>query len=585
MATKKISELPLITALSGSQEETLIPVVVGGLNGTTNRITAENFSKFVNAYNATTSSNTFIGAQIINGNLTVTGNQVISGRLTVYEVVAQYETASILFSTGSTKLGDELTDTHEFTGSTNITGSIIVDGNLLLNGASLNNSFVRIHQATGSLQNFTSSQADRNLDLSIVTGSLNQFTASQDDRNYVISQFTASTDAHIVGISDFTSSQLIVNTGLASVTASLNNFSGSTNAFTGSIEKTTASIHLATASLNYFYQSTSSLNGFTASQDDRNYIISQYTSSNDAHIVGISAFTSSQLAVNLGNSIYTASVDSHIVGISTYTSSVRDTLARVHQSTASLQQFTASQDTRNLTLSTVTGSLIGITNGLMAFTAALDNTYATDAQLYQLYQATASLQTFTSSQADRNLVLSTVTGSINQATASIQFQTASLLQFTASQDSRNFTLSQVTGSLIAITNGLMAFTAALDNTYATDAQLYQLYQATQSLELHSGSMIGVTNGLMDYTASLKGAAIVSSSQQVQNYFAFALTSSNNSFFGENTFTNKVTHTNGYVVLSQVSASLNFVDDTAAAIGGVPLGGLYRNGNFIVIRIV
>ena len=41
---------------------------------------------------------------------------------------------------------------------------------------------------------------------------------------------------------------------------------------------------------------------------------------------------------------------------------------------------------------------------------------------------------------------------------------------------------------------------------------------------------------------------------------------------------------GYVVLSQVSSSLNFVDDSAAAAGGVPLGGLYRNGNFILIRI-
>jgi len=37
-------------------------------------------------------------------------------------------------------------------------------------------------------------------------------------------------------------------------------------------------------------------------------------------------------------------------------------------------------------------------------------------------------------------------------------------------------------------------------------------------------------------------------------------------------------------LTQVSASLNFVDDTAAAAGGIPLGGLYRNGNFILIRI-
>lgn len=43
-------------------------------------------------------------------------------------------------------------------------------------------------------------------------------------------------------------------------------------------------------------------------------------------------------------------------------------------------------------------------------------------------------------------------------------------------------------------------------------------------------------------------------------------------------------TNGYVVLTQVSRSLNFADDTAAAAAGVPLGGLYRNGNFILIRL-
>ena len=41
---------------------------------------------------------------------------------------------------------------------------------------------------------------------------------------------------------------------------------------------------------------------------------------------------------------------------------------------------------------------------------------------------------------------------------------------------------------------------------------------------------------------------------------------------------------GYVILNQVSSSLNFVDDVAAATAGVPKGGLYRNGNFILIRI-
>ena len=43
--------------------------------------------------------------------------------------------------------------------------------------------------------------------------------------------------------------------------------------------------------------------------------------------------------------------------------------------------------------------------------------------------------------------------------------------------------------------------------------------------------------------------------------------------------------NQIVILSQVSSSLNFVNDTTAAAGGVPLGGLYRNGNVIQIRLV
>ena len=43
--------------------------------------------------------------------------------------------------------------------------------------------------------------------------------------------------------------------------------------------------------------------------------------------------------------------------------------------------------------------------------------------------------------------------------------------------------------------------------------------------------------------------------------------------------------NQIVILSQVSSSLNFVNDTTAAAGGVPLGGFYRNGNVIQIRLV
>jgi hypothetical protein len=48
--------------------------------------------------------------------------------------------------------------------------------------------------------------------------------------------------------------------------------------------------------------------------------------------------------------------------------------------------------------------------------------------------------------------------------------------------------------------------------------------------------------LMAYTASLKGAAIVSSSQQVQNYFTFAQTASANTFYGNQSISGTITAT-------------------------------------------
>jgi hypothetical protein len=40
----------------------------------------------------------------------------------------------------------------------------------------------------------------------------------------------------------------------------------------------------------------------------------------------------------------------------------------------------------------------------------------------------------------------------------------------------------------------------------------------------------------------------------------------------------------FTILSNVGQNLNFANDAAAAIGGVPLYGLYRSGNFIMIRL-
>jgi hypothetical protein len=126
------------------------------------------------------------------------------------------------------------------------------------------------------------------------------------------------------------------------------------------------------------------------------------------------------------------------------------------------------------------------------------------------------------------------------------------------------------GSLSILSSGRLQ--ASIDNT--------------NNISLHDGTLgiIKITNAGTDRitinrnpnTIVLSGSLVVDSNNPTTIH---QITGSLNVTGSSHTIQN------GYVVLSQVSASLNFVDDVAAASGGVPLGGLYRNGNFIVIRIV
>jgi hypothetical protein len=293
----------------------------------------------------------------------------------------------------------------------------------------------------------------------------------------------------------------------------------------------------------------------TYATDAQLYQLYQATRSLELHSGSMIGVTNGLMAYTASNTSLNTGLRGEVDGIEAYTASLKS--AAIVSSSTQVQNYDLFA--LNSNLYTSTGSLIGITNGLMAFTAALDSTYATDAQLFQLYQATRSIEL-------------------------------------------------TTGSLIGITNGLMAFTAALDSTYATDAQLYQLYQATQSLELTTGSLIGITNGLMAftaaldstyatdaqlyqlyaetasikaeiggieaYTASLKGAAIVSSSQQITNYYKFAETASANTFYGTQTFVNAETTFN-FNPQTSLLASYNYLNFGGGSI-------MYRNASDIYI---
>jgi hypothetical protein len=63
-----------------------------------------------------------------NRGLEINTDVYIDGTLTAKELFINYVTSSVLYESGSTKFGDTLDDTHEFTGSVNITGSISLNG-------------------------------------------------------------------------------------------------------------------------------------------------------------------------------------------------------------------------------------------------------------------------------------------------------------------------------------------------------------------------------------------------------------------------------------------------------------------------
>jgi hypothetical protein len=292
---------------------------------------------------------------------------------------------------------------------------------------------------------------------------------------------------------------------------------------------------------------------------------------------------------------------------------------------SSLQQTTAS-------LNLTTGSIKGEIAGIEAYTASLKAAISVSGTNVQII------------------------GDLNVNKLNVQYISSSVLVTSGSNifGDQSTDTHEFTGS-VYLQNSLILGTEVLGN-----AGLNAISASTR-IEL---------NSIEEYTASLKTAAIVSSSTQVQNYNLFAITSSANTFYGDQTITGSLaindvatnfliegngfsqtyltsngaivlnpgfggvemvgsyrtfkatditvdgallvkgsttlgdsgvdnttisgsllvsgsSHTiqSGYVILQQVSQSLNFVDDTAAAAGGVPLGGLYRNGNFIVIRIV
>jgi hypothetical protein len=577
MADKKITQLPSLSFISGSTSgyyagEVVLPIVH---NNTTVKMEAQKFALYATQWSATTASNTFIGNQLINGNVVITGN------ITAQEIHTEITSASIIFESGSTLFGNSADDTHTFTGTININGKVVGNAPLDYTSQSLN------------IQ--TGSQESTNLRISSVTGSMNTQSSSQDSVNYRNSTVTSSLNFATASL-NFTSGALNIASGsynrfyqvtasVHSTTASLNTQTGSQDLVNRGISSVTGSINTTTSSFDSVFlrisSTTGSINTQSSSQDNVNFNNSKVTASIDAHILGIAIYTASvisqtntiatftssvnlatqslntqtgsQNSLNTSLGLITSSIYGEITsfnnvfsGVSNVTGAFSTELGSIQKHILAQAKQTASQDLVNLNISTYTGSnetwkagIRGEVSALEAWTASLDSTYATDAQLYQLYQATASIH-FT-------------TSSINSTTA----------------------------SLIGITNGLMALTASMKAaaivSSSTQVQNYDVFALNSNLYTSTGSLIGITNGIMALTASMKAAAIVSSSTQIQNYFTFAQTASVNTFYGNQIITGGLDVRDG--VTGSFKGNLN---GTATYAGTVSMGNSSTNQNYALV---
>jgi len=226
---------------------------------------------------------------------------------------------------------------------------------------------------------------------------------------------------------------------------------------------------------------------------------------------------------------------------------------------------TASYATFALSASFAPGFTTNMSQSVAATTWSFTHNLNTINPIVQVYDLTNS-----------QIIPNQIVG-MNNSTAEIRFDYAQAGYAVASNGGGLY----VTGSTSTLVQTVGAvtwsFTHNLNNKYNT----YEVYDDSDLVIIPSGIKALTNNTAELYFAGPQTGRAVAQFSGINGApnatsASYAVTATSASYLSP--------ITNSFVVLTQVSQSLNFSDDTAAAAGGVPLGGLYRNGNFILIRL-
>jgi len=236
------------------------------------------------------------------GNVTVNGD--ISANIATFDTVntrllhVTEESASVIFSSGSNVIGDDITDVQTIVGQTTISGSLGV---------------------TGTQTNTGNLDVSGEISSSTVNGigNVTTYSASVDSRlDALEGPFSTSVDSRLDSLETFETSQQVRNSVLGTYTSSVDSSLASINSFTSSTE----------SSLN-------SLNSFSSSTDSSLTSINAFTSSANQRLDSLEAFTQSLSA----DFVETATFNSYTSSINAFTASTDNRLTQIELTTASLQ--------------------------------------------------------------------------------------------------------------------------------------------------------------------------------------------------------------------------------------------------------
>jgi hypothetical protein len=387
---------------------------------------------------ASTGSNTFIGNQIISGNLDVTGKiTALSASITYLETI--FETASVIYSSGSNQLGDELSDVQT------LSGSVKVQGGLTVNGVPVQTSSFDAsgYLLTSSFNTYTQSAASN------TSASINSATSSLSQS---LSASIGELSASVAAINSTQLSTSSFNTYTASAST---NVSGAINAATSSLSSSltlTDNSKLNTASFNTYTASAA-----TNVSASINSATSSLSASLTTTINGISSKTGSYITSAQTASMTVLSASFAQTASFAFTSSVTQQVS-TSISSQNLQHNVLFVDTTGPGFVQVDGGLrynpntdLLTTTASLAITASYAlNVTPTDVSMFV---SQSTFNTYTSSEA------SNVSASINSATSSLsasltltdnsKLNTASFNSFTASviTTGSSATTQNITGAL------------------------------------------------------------------------------------------------------------------------------------------